>query len=192
MRERFGWPCFNAALVCAIGLVFLVSECPAWAQRRAAVPSPEEEISLKHFLQDYLKDPTVGIDQTTRYIAAFVHLSDDGNQEVVVYVTGRWWCGSGGCRTLVLSAAGSSFTVVSDILITRPPVRVLEKKSHGWRNIAVWVQGGGIRPGYEAELRFDGTSYPISPANPPALPLTGRTQGKVLVDSSQEGKPLYP
>jgi hypothetical protein len=152
-------------------------------------PSSSQEDSLKRFLQSYLRDSDG--DKTTRYFPVPVDLQDDGTQEIVVYLTGQMWCGSGGCRTLVLAPAGSSYSVVTRITITRPPIRVLNTKSNGWHDLGVWVQGGGIQPGYEAELPFDGKSYPSNPSIPPARRSTEKAAGKVLVPLAAEGAPLY-
>ena len=76
--------------------------------------------------------------------------------------------------TLVLTPEGASYRVVTKIRITRPPIRVLATSSHGWHDIGVWVQGGGIQRGYEAKLQFDGKTYPSNPSSPPALPVAGK------------------
>jgi hypothetical protein len=160
-------------------------------QQPTALVSTSED-SLKRFLQNYLRKPVSGDDETARYSPAFVDLNGDGTQEVIVYVSGRRWCGTGGCVTLILSEQDSSYSVVTRITITRPPVRVLQDASKGWRSIAVWVQGGGIQPGYEAELRFNGKTYPSNPSVPPARRLPGKVAGEIVVPSSQKGMPLYP
>jgi hypothetical protein len=43
------------------------------------------------------------------------------------------------------------------------------------------VQGGGIQPGYEAKLSFNGKTYPKNPSVPPAQRLTQQAVGKVVV-----------
>lgn len=108
-----------------------------------------------------------------------------------MYVEGRNWCGTGGCLTLVLKQFGSSYRVVTRITIARTPIRVLASKSNGWQDLGVWVQGGGIQPGYEAGLRFDGTRYPGNPSVPPALHLTGKEPGEIVIPKSKEGTLLY-
>jgi hypothetical protein len=158
-------------------------------------PTSAQKASLKTFLEDHLREVAKGEDKATEYFPAFVHLRDNESQEVIVYVTGGGWCGSGGCNTLVLAPEGSSFRVVTRILITRPPIRVLATKSHGWHDIAVRVQGGGIVRAYEAKLSFDGKTYPSNPTVPPARRLASRVPGKVVVPLSaltERGKPLYP
>jgi hypothetical protein len=161
-------------------------------EQKPAVSSPGAEDALRSFLHSYFNTFPLYDEKTTRYCDAFVDLNGDRIQEAIVYVTGEGWCGSGGCVTLVLAAQGSSYRVVTKITITRPPIRVLAGSSNGWRNIAVWVQGGGIQPGYEAELRFDGRTYPSNPSVPPARQLTRKVPGKVVVRSSQQRRPLYP
>jgi hypothetical protein len=145
---------------------------------------------VKRFLQDYLKSAGVGDDETTKYSASFVNLSGEGKEDVVVYLTGQSWCGSGGCTTLILAPRDSSYRVVTKITITRPPIRVLATRSNGWHDISVRVQGGGIQPGYEALLSFDGKSYPRNPSTPPARRLTEKVSGEVLVPATTEGGPL--
>jgi len=68
---------------------------------------------------------------------------------------------------------------------------MLRTKSHGWRDIGVMVQGGGIIQEYEAALRFDGRTYPTNPTVPPATPLA-RTTGKILIAADAEEGPLPP
>ena len=88
--------------------------------------------SLKSFLQSYLGKPYPPFerDGPTRYSSAFVDLKDDGTKEVIVYVSGRAWCGSGGCIMLILSPEGTSYKVVTRTTITRPPIRILNTKSN--------------------------------------------------------------
>jgi hypothetical protein len=147
--------------------------------------------SLKRFLQDALRDPRSGEDTTTRYSFSVVDLKDDGTQEVIVHVTGQSWCGSGGCTTLVLAPDRDSYKVVTKIAITRPPIRVLATKTNGWHDLSVWVRGDGIQPGYEAELPFDGKSYPTNPSTPPARRQVEKIGGEVVVPLKVEGKSLY-
>jgi hypothetical protein len=63
---------------------------------------------------------TRGEDRSTRYSPVFVDLDADSVAEAVVYVSGRGWCGSGGCLLLVLKSKGTSYKVVGRTPITRP------------------------------------------------------------------------
>jgi hypothetical protein len=130
--------------------------------------------SLKAFLQRY------DADLKDQFVAGFSDLNGDGKPEAIVYVTSNGWCGSGGCTTLVLIRDADSWRLLTKITATRPPIRVLTNTSNGWRNIGIWVQGGGIQPGYEAELQFDGKTYPANPSLTPARRST-RHAGKTLI-----------
>lgn len=136
------------------------------------------------------------LDETIRYSESFIDLNRDGKDEVIVYLMGRTICGSGGCNTLVLTPEGSSYRIVTNIRISRPPIRVLDSVSDGWRTLTVWVVGGGIVAGYEASLPFNGTTYPPNPSVDPASPLTMEASGETVIPASahdiNNGKPLYP
>ena len=82
---------------------------------------------------------------------------------------------------LVLTPQNTSYREVSRTSITKLPIRVLDSTSHGWRSLSVTVQGGGIEEPYEAELRFDGTTYPTNPTVLPARPLEGEATGEILI-----------
>ena len=166
-----------------------------FSQTGTTLSELQSEEELRSFLQRYVRENGV-TDSSTRYRVAFVDLNDDGKKEAIVYLMGRWWCGSGGCPTLVLTPEASSYRLVTRVQITRPPIRVLTTRSHGWRTLTAWVEGGGIQPGYEAELPFDGGTYPISAANPPARRLATVGKGDVVLPESandiRTGKSLYP
>ena len=154
------------------------------AQQGAATPTDETTESLKKFLR------TLDDDRSARYVLALRDLNGDGIPEAIVYLLGSW-CGSGGCSTFILTPNGSSWRVVTNIRITRPPIYVLSDMSKGWHSIGVWVQGGGIQPGYEAELRFNGKTYSKNPSVSPARRLEGKPMGEVVIPSTQDAKLLY-
>ena len=115
-----------------------------------------------------------------RYFDGVADLNGDGDPEVLVHVVGPMLCGTGGCNTLVFTSGDSGYALVADIPVTRPPIRVSPRTSNGWRNLLVRVSGGGVIPGYEAELPFDGERYPANPTVPPAEPVSD-TAGAVVV-----------
>ena len=162
------------AILCSL---LLANRCFA----EAPAPAPAEasaqavlEASLQQFLSAWDKE-------STSHMIAFEDLNEDGKLEAIVYLT-EGWCGSGGCNTLILKQDGSSWKIVTNMTIVNLPIRVLATRSHGWHSIGVWVQGGGIQPGYEAELIFNGKTYPTNPTVPPARKLKGKPTGKVVLD----------
>ena len=130
---------------------------------------------LEIFLRSYAEN-----DRTATYDVAFVDLNGDGSREAVVYLEGRYLCGSGGCHTLVFRYDRSSYRLISDIPITWPPIRLLDGRTNGWRDLSVWVRGGGLS-GYEAVLPFVGNTYPQNPSVSPAQQMRGNMPGEVLI-----------
>ncbi len=172
---------FFAAMLCM----------PVFVTRPAYAAEPTaSHAALKAFLQEMGRDNRGFEDGTTRFATARVAL-DDKTPMYLVYVSGRRWCGSGGCRAFLLREEGSSFAVVQEFSLARLPYRVLCSKSNGWHDIATWVAGGGITKGYEVVLRFDGSRYPSNPSLAPAAPSTVLAAcGKDLPLSDSES--LYP
>ena len=168
--------------------MLLAASCLAQPQHQ---PSSSQNDSLRKFLQEYAGSHGSSADKTMFYFPAFVDLADDGTQEVVVYVTGNIWCGSGGCTVLVLAPKDSSYKVVTKITISRLPIRILTTKSNGWHDIAIRVHGGGIRRAYDSKLSFNGKTYPSNPSAPPARRLVKGEAGDVIVPLTAAGKPLY-
>lgn len=87
----------------------------------------------------------------------------DPKVETLVYVSEPEICGTGGCALWVLDRTQTGYKENTYITVVQKPVRVLTTWSHGRPDLAVWVQGGGIQPGYEAVLKFNGRAYPNNP-----------------------------
>ncbi len=119
-----------------------------------------------------------------RYFFSYVDLNGDGRKEAIVYLIGPHSCGSGGCHTAIFSPAkrGGEYRLVTLIELTRPPIVAARSRTKGWRDLIVFVQGGGIPEGYNVLLPFDGTSYPESPFLDSAHRFEGKTGGTVLID----------
>ncbi|MBP7146124.1 MAG: hypothetical protein KBD01_01155 [Acidobacteria bacterium] len=156
-----------SALSTALALL-LPNSCVA--QDLQATPA-----SLTAFLDRYL-----ATERSTQISAARVQLTDKCGEHFLVYVSGRQWCGTGGCLLLVLAGVDQSYTVLGRITNTRPPVRVLSHMTNGYHDIAVRVAGGGVHIGYEAVLTFDGKKYPGNPTMPPAIKPAEEPPGDVV------------
>ena len=170
-------------------LALLLASCVGRSQDQSDALAASREDILRSALQDYVgREPLLDSQRPKRYFEAFFDLNGDGKDEAIVHLIGRSVCGSGGCPTLVLTPAGTSYEVVGYTLIANPPVRVLARSSNGWRSLAVQVRGGGVRGSYEAELPFDGRSYPRGAANPPSRPLEDATPGEVVIPRYDYGE----
>lgn len=159
----------------------------AGAAPASAAPAP-----VAPWLRAFYEGRAADRDPTALYSASFADLDGDGRKEALVYVSGRTMCGSGGCSLFILTPRGRSWRLVARTTITWPPIRLLATRRNGWRDIGVFVRGGGIRPGYEAALSFDGAKYPSGPGVPPARPNAGKAGGWTVIGSERPGRRLYP
>jgi hypothetical protein len=143
----------------------------------------QEHAHLIRFLPSYMSDSSQPLDRTNRFAARSVKLTNSSRRQVVVYVSGSMICGTGGCPTLILEPVGESFKTIGDLSITRPPIRLLKTSTRGWRDLSVLVAGGGILPGYEALIPFNGHHYADNPSVRPARRLRERVDGKIIIPS---------
>ena len=143
----------------------LASCCGALASAR---PRPNARTVESWVLQYYANRVRRFGGAAAAYAVAYVDLNGDRRDEAVVYVESPGGCGSGGCNLFVLASRGGFWRRVSGHTITRRPIRVLHTRHNGWRDITVFVAGGGILRGYHAALPFDGRTYPLNPSMPPA------------------------
>lgn len=161
-------------LICIGGLC----ACPALAAPTKA--------AVTDFLRSYLGRFPVAEDGSTRFSFASINGSDGRTEAVVVYVSGRRWCGSGGCTLLVLKPHGSAYETIGRIMIVWPPIRLLQTESNGRRDLEVWVQGGGVIPGYRAILQFDGKAY-----RKRAERRVSSSFGRALITEDTQSYPLF-
>ena len=196
-RIRLQWTVTIFLALALLACVERPQEQPATPSASAVdtVTSLDSSVSdpLVAFLQNYLRLPGEADEKDLRYFDALVDLDGDGKDEAIIYLVSREWCGSGGCTMLILTTEASSYKLVTKVTITHEPIRVLSRSSHGWRSISVWVQGGGIQPGYEAELEFDGNTYPSNPSVLPARRLDEEVPGEIVIPYRpvSDAKQLY-
>lgn len=164
-------------------LVILLLTCVMTMVRVWSQPN-SRAAALKKFLQAHLRQ-IASIDETDRFSYAFVDLNGDGKDEAIIHLTGRGWCGTGGCQLYVLTPDGASYRFVARIPATRPPIRVLDKMSHGWHNVSASIRDDATHV-YEGEFRFNGDKYPLGDR-----PLVGRVPGRIVISGDRDVS-LYP
>jgi hypothetical protein len=177
-----------AALALPLVLAGCKPDAPEPAASDAAgaeqAPSP---VSVEEWLRanELGDDAAGGPFEGALYAKAETDLDGDGVDEVLVYVGGPMFCGSGGCNLLVLKRGSGGFAAVGDLSVVQRPVGVLDSSTNGWRDLAVSVSGGG-NPGGTMKLMFDGKAYPSNPTVAPAEPVD--SLGTVLIGQG----PLKP
>jgi hypothetical protein len=160
----------------------------------AADAAKANEAALRNYLSTRLGPPLPSMEKISpsRYSVAWIDLNGDGRPEALVYISGRDWCGSGGCRLLVLERRRSVFKVRANTMIAWTPVGVLRTTRRGWRDVTVEVHGGGVSPGYIAALSFDGRRYPMNPSVAPARRVAPGERQDIVIPSEAKTALLYP
>jgi heat shock protein HslJ len=124
-----------------------------------AVPNAEIEAAVRDASPSYTRDVVdAGGGALARYVYSRFDLDEDGQAEVLVYLLGPFFCGSGGCNLQLFTRRGGSYALVNDFPITRTPVVVAATSSRGWRDLWRLRAGGGAPANYIAN-RFDGERY---------------------------------
>lgn len=101
-------------------------------------------------------------------------LNDDGQDEAIVLITDNKYCGSGGCTLEIYRGTRRGFKFLSSSTITKPPIRVLDDKSHGWKSIVVFSYGDIV-------LKFNGKKYSPNPSMQPKATVKQLKSAKVLI-----------
>lgn len=160
----------------------------AWAA--LAVPAAAQEAlpdEVTRLIREWYDDDRI------RTFDGATDLNGDGRPEIVVYVVGLPVCGTGGCNLLVFTPTDAGYRLVSDIGITRPPIRASSTVSAGWRHLVVHIAGGGVASA-EVELLSDGRSYPENPTvRGPRVRPAELAGSELLIDAFRswtEGRPL--
>ena len=162
--------------------IYLISV--AWLVAAAHAQTPPEN-SLKKILQNYFKSPFSQEYKTTRYYPVFANLESSQPRQVIVYVTGPHWCGTGGCTLVILTPTPSGYQVISQTIGVQLPVQILTTMTAGWHDISVASQEG---PRF---LPFNGRRYPINAYSFPSRHFSGDTPGEVVISPAAKGVPLY-
>jgi hypothetical protein len=152
-------------------------------------PDPDLEASILSAEPDYTRE-VVAIDgRGARYAYARLDLNGDERGEILVYLMGSIFCGSGGCNLLLFTDTGEGYDLVDRFPITRLPVIVSAETAGGWNVIVRRESGGGAPPSW-VEHAFDGETYAEAARRPGDASPEGR---RLLEGASYEtGIPLTP
>lgn len=156
------------------------SEGPA--VEAAAGPARPADPVLTAFLQDRFREAMAPLGYVSRTTG------EGADALTLVYLVGPEYCGSGGCKLLILRRSADGYDVLGDTTVTQAPIRILSTRTNGQPDIGVQVSGGG-EAGYEAKLAFDGARYPSNPTVAPAERVVG-AQGMTLISNDDARTPL--
>jgi len=182
MRRRF------FQLLACIPLILLVT-APVSTVQNSPKPivlqsvSPEKirDNKLEQALLKALGEDVSDSEYPVQYYYNRVDLNGDGKPEVLAYVFGQTVCGTGGCNAFVFQPTNNGYQLISAISLARNPIIVSEQQTQGWKDLIMFVAGGGIQPGHYVVLQFNGQQYPENPTLAPAKPLDYKAKGIAYV-----------
>lgn len=120
---------------------------------------PAVEAAILENTPDYNREMIeAGGGQKARYLYTRADLNDDGRDEVIVYMLGSFFCGTGGCNLLILTQSEDGYQVVNDFPTSRVPLVAIRETSNGWYDLVREVSGGGVPTEY-VRYAFDGDRY---------------------------------
>ncbi|MGK0465754.1 hypothetical protein [Clostridium sp.] len=103
-----------------------------------------------------------------RYYYNKVDLNEDGNPEIFVYLVGPSVCGTGGCSAAILKKENEEYTLLSEFSLVNNPIIISNKKTNGYKDIVMYVSGGGIES-FFALMQYNGATYPRNPSIQPKI-----------------------
>ena len=155
----------------------------------ACAAHPRDGRTVNGAIVESIRNRSGSADESIRVSTAFFDLNGDGTKEAISFLQGDAVCGSGGCSAYILAARDGGWKVVTRLTVSQLPIRVLYTKTAGWSDIGVHVKGGGVQPRYEAQLKFNGTSYPPNPTIVPDNDVSGEP-GEIILSKDSEFAPL--
>ncbi|MEX1322706.1 MAG: META domain-containing protein [Synechococcaceae cyanobacterium] len=139
--------------------VLLFEPLPSAEVRYSNSADPALERAIRQSVPDYRRSVVGANEQRwARYVHAATDLDGDGREEVLVYLMGSFFCGTGGCNLQVYRTTPQGYTLVNDLPISRLPVVAAETRSKGWRDLWKLESGGGAPASY-VRYGFDGDRY---------------------------------
>ena len=153
----------------------------------SAHAQPGRDAELHAFLQERFAEDRADAPDT-RYVWALADLNGDGRPEALVSLISRTRCGTGGCDLYIYTPEQGSRYQHGALNVTNPPIVVLNSGTHGWRDLAVRVAGGGARPRM-ARLRHGELTYESNPSLAPSAPIS--PAGRIVIAEGDEGRPLF-
>ncbi|MBX7434457.1 hypothetical protein JDV09_20480 [Mycobacterium sp. Y57] len=90
-----------------------------------------------------------------RYAAVRADLNGDGRDEVLTYLMGPYFCGTGGCTLLVFDQGMDGYSLLADMATTRPPV-IVAPSAEGYADVWTMQSGGGAPAEYVQHVFTDG------------------------------------
>lgn len=155
----------------------------------AAAAQPSRDAALHAFLQERFGEDRAGFPDT-RYAHGWADLNGDGRPEALVYMMSGNYCGSGGCTLYIYTPEQNSFYQHGSMSVTNLPVRALNSRTSGWRDLSVAISGGGTRA-RTVLIPHGRITYADNPTVAPARTLPRDPPGSVVIAVNAQPRPLF-
>lgn len=119
-------------------------------------------LTIKDLYKDDLAKNFID-DNSKKFIFFEYDLNEDGKKEILVGLTGGYFCGTGGCTQLLLDNQGN---VITQFSVSGNPVVIDTNKTNGWKDLFIY-SGSKYRI-----VKFNGKTYPSNPSILPELKVT--------------------
>lgn len=139
-------------------LAMLAALCLVGSPVPAMGAEPELEAAILKATPGYTPDSVEILGGEARYVAERADLNADGRDEVLVYLLGPHFCGTGGCTMLLMTPYEEAYRLVTSFPTTSLPLVVAPSTTSGWSDLLKRESGGGAPPSW-VRYTFDGSVY---------------------------------
>lgn len=94
-----------------------------------------------------------------RYIYFHEDLNDDKNDEIIVFLWGDNYSGTGGGTLMIFN---NKFHLISRTTVVNMPIIISKNKTDGYKDIIVKVEEGGVYEGFYSLLKYENNKYPLN------------------------------
>ncbi|MEH2195452.1 MAG: hypothetical protein V7K98_22810 [Nostoc sp.] len=123
-----------------------------------------------------------------------INLDGDKKPELIVHLVGQFFCGSGGCTTLIYKQSGKNYKLITTIGLNHPPIIISNYKTKGWSDLIIPQFANSLsvnNHGYYV-LKFNGKSYPENPEDGVKMTKVSNMTGRALFNKNNKAFELRP
>lgn len=122
--------------------------------RASSNTKPNEKLEKVIMNNDNIKD-----DVNDRYIYFYEDLNDDKKDEIIVFLWGDNYSGTGGGTLMIFN---NKYNLISKTTVVNMPIIISKNKTNGYRDIIVKVEGGGVYKEFYSVLQYENNKYPLN------------------------------
>lgn len=123
-----------------------------------------------------------------RYYFNRVQLNNNIEPETFVYLIGPEFCGTGGCSAAIFTCESGQYKLLSKFTLVNNPVLITNNFTNGYRDIIMYVSGGGIKESYRI-MKFNGSNYPENPSVQPKIESRTKLIGPAIISDDVTKNP---